>query len=523
MASTNLLRLKQYWPEDSARNVILYDSHVTPKSQLETRPYYRITYESNLDMIHIVKYSPRNHSRSPQQQQQQQKQKQKDYDHDVVAEIDPSDVVGADLEVKFAQDAFLESPASLANLKALKTARNMAKSHTSKQQDCNTIAIKPLTVACGDDTTNTDTITYQEFLERKKRMQVQNSAAFRQVGVYNRKYHSRSSSNQMEIPTGTQHTPSFIHTFFSRYSCSTDTTLDRPTTTVVGEEDDDSPSATDHGDTDDDHDDDDDNNSYEIHLRQDLSPIQTHAVTYLNIYVYPPQDTTAQSSSVLGPRQAKHVRFHVAPTIDFLDARNVVRGIRILAQIEHYCKEEMGQRIADAQKKTQSSKTPLPTKKQPIPPKYLVILNAFSGKKNATDVYEHTLRPMLEQSGIDHDLFVSLYPGHTYERMSALFAILAARNKLHDVDDEASSDTDMSVDLLDISEYDGIVVLGGDGTVFEVLQGIRSRKKDRNDLMKRLKFGIVGCGRYNGLSSSLLYASKVKYPFVLWYYETNHH
>jgi len=506
----NILQLKQYWPEDSARKTILYDSNALPKAQADAAQiYYRITYDSNLDMIHIFRYTPVASNAGHNSRSQQV-----EYDQEIVAEIDPTDIVGADLEIKFAHDAFLESQASMGNLTALKTARNIAKK--SVQPDCTTTAMKPFTIVCGDDTTNAETITYQDHMERKKRELIQNSAAFRQVGVYNRKNSqniSLASSRGIES-TGAQPSPSLLQSFFSSYSCSTDTTtnMDSPRRRN-GDDVDVSESDTDDGTQSSNskgNEDDSTALSFTSALESSRLPFQSKSVTFLNIYIYPPQDTPG--SIILGPREAKHVRFQVAPTIDFSDARNVVRGIRILAQIEHYCKEEIESIKSDSRKKTHGfNKVTGHSKKIPIPPKYLVFINVLSGKKKSADIYEHILRPMLDQSGVEHDLFVSQYPGHAYERMSALFAILATRAKSHDLeDDETSNAEDNEPDeLLDVSAYDGIIVLGGDGTFFEILQGLRSRKKDRNDLMKRLKFGIVGCGRYNGLSSSLLYASKV--------------
>ena len=511
MASTALPELTQYWSEDSARKTILYDCDRSPnKSGAAPQPYYRITYVSNLDMLHIIKYSPTS---------QRRKNQEREYEEDIVDEIDPSDIVGADLEVKFAHDSFLELQNSTSNVRALKTARHIAKQ--TEQPDCTTVAAKPFVVMCGDDSTNPDIITYKEHLERVKRDKYQNSAAFRQVGVYNRK-HSPTEKQPEKLasfsdefdPVDSKQSPTMLQTFFSRYSCSTDSTLDDTLRDTHGGHPYGSSSGSERGDSDDEDSkvdmDDATATTFRSALGPSHTPIHSQSVAYLNIYIYPPQEI--QGSDVLGPRRAKHVRFQVAPTIDFLDARYIVRGIRILAQIEHYCKEEMELRQSESRRTVKGSNGTASKKAPPKPPKYLVFINVLAGKKKSADAYEHTLRPMLEQSGVEHDLFVAQYPGHAYERMSALFAILATRTNMYDVDG-ASPDSDggMATDLLDISAYDGIIVLGGDGTLFEILQGLRSRKKDRNDLMKRLKLGIVGCGRYNGLASSLLYASKVRF------------
>ena len=68
--------------------------------------------------------------------------------------------------------------------------------------------------------------------------------------------------------------------------------------------------------------------------------------------------------------------------------------------------------------------------------------------------------------------------------------------------------TESSGELKDLTEYTGIVSIGGDGVVHEIMQGIHSRP-DGRDLLKRLKFGTIGAGSSNGLSASLAHASEV--------------
>jgi diacylglycerol kinase family enzyme len=64
----------------------------------------------------------------------------------------------------------------------------------------------------------------------------------------------------------------------------------------------------------------------------------------------------------------------------------------------------------------------------------------------------------------------------------------------------------------DISTYDAVIAMGGDGILSEILTGLRARN-DYDVLMNTFKFGIVGCGTSNGLAASLLYADKVSVPF----------
>ena len=117
----------------------------------------------------------------------------------------------------------------------------------------------------------------------------------------------------------------------------------------------------------------------------------------------------------------------------------------------------------------------------------LVIVNPLSGKKMGVHIYDTILRPMLEQAGIAHDCLVTSHSKHAEERM------------------EKQSSTS---DFRDVSEYTGIVLVGGDGIIHEILQGIHQRG-DRDEILKRLKLGTIGAGTSNGFSASLAHASKV--------------
>jgi len=62
----------------------------------------------------------------------------------------------------------------------------------------------------------------------------------------------------------------------------------------------------------------------------------------------------------------------------------------------------------------------------------------------------------------------------------------------------------------DVAEYDGVVAMGGDGILYEMMQTLWTRT-DSEKLMDRLRVGIVGCGTSNGLAKGLLYRSGEKY------------
>ena len=77
--------------------------------------------------------------------------------------------------------------------------------------------------------------------------------------------------------------------------------------------------------------------------------------------------------------------------------------------------------------------------------------------------------PMLDQAGIDHDHVTTTHAGHAEEQM-------------------APKEGEGSDGIADISKYDGIVAIGGDGSVYEIMQGIKKRT-DCDAVLKNLKLG----------------------------------
>lgn len=121
----------------------------------------------------------------------------------------------------------------------------------------------------------------------------------------------------------------------------------------------------------------------------------------------------------------------------------------------------------------------------PPPPHYLVLCNPRSGPaQNADRIAESLVLPMLQQAGVETTLCVTTHAGHAAERCHYL-----------------------SSDATDIAHYQGLVIMGGDGTVHEVLNGIRTRPDATALLTKLLPLGVVGCGTANGLATSLSHAA----------------
>jgi hypothetical protein len=212
-------------------------------------------------------------------------------------------------------------------------------------------------------------------------------------------------------------------------------------------------------------------------------PSDTQAAATLKIFMYPRKDPSADSvvMSCMGKQQktapvkdfpnkdssqrllhryACHRSFAVAPAEDLLHISTLVKAIRKLAR-------------------------PF----SPESERLLVLVNPFAGRKKGMEIYKNVVAPMLDQAGIEHDSVITTHAGQAEELMVPK--------------------TDKSNEIDDVSKYDGLVAIGGDGSIHEILQGIKKRP-DCFALLKKLKLGHIGAGTSNGLSASLAHASQVR-------------
>ena len=235
-------------------------------------------------------------------------------------------------------------------------------------------------------------------------------------------------------------------------------------------------------------------------------PVDTQATAVFSLFVYPKQKTRMKKSILsfcgnernnskttkteiifqeeidrqqecsdtskpfknLGHRYEHHRRFTVAPTEDFTDLSILVSAIRKLSRPIPSLKTEATSSDDDEER-------------------LLVIVNPFSGEKMGVHKYDTILLPMLEQAGIAHDCLITTHPRHAEERMRKQCS---------------------TSDFKDVSEYTGIVLVGGDGIIHEIMQGIHHRG-DRDKILGKIKLGTIGAGTSNGYSASLAHASKV--------------
>jgi sphingosine kinase len=202
-------------------------------------------------------------------------------------------------------------------------------------------------------------------------------------------------------------------------------------------------------------------------------PLDTQAAAFLTIYAYARRDTAQETWTTkcdlhrgdatndapnpiicttpieqLGHRYPRHRQFQVAAAEDLTNVSMLVRAIRQVAGLP------AGRR------------------------KFLVVVNPSSGHAKGRQVYESTVKPLLEQAGVDIELLITSHPKHAQERMKES----------------------------DIADFDGFVAVGGDGILHEIFQGVHDRA-DKNEVFKGLKIGVVGTGTANGCAKTITHES----------------
>nr|XP_032831938.1 sphingosine kinase 2 [Petromyzon marinus] len=111
-----------------------------------------------------------------------------------------------------------------------------------------------------------------------------------------------------------------------------------------------------------------------------------------------------------------------------------------------------------------------------LPPRrrrLLILVNPFSGTKKAQLRSQRILHPIMEEADIQHHTIITERAGHA----STL------------------------VQQINLSEWDGIVIVSGDGLLFEVINGLMSRP-DWKDAI-RIPLGIFPCGSGNAMAGSI--------------------
>ena len=98
--------------------------------------------------------------------------------------------------------------------------------------------------------------------------------------------------------------------------------------------------------------------------------------------------------------------------------------------------------------------------------KFLIIINPNSGKRKSINVFKKNLKPSLEHNSFDYKTITTTYSGHA----------------------------EQIIESIDLLNFDAILVLGGDGTMHEVINGLLKRQDGIN-----LPIGNIPTGSGNSL------------------------
>ncbi|MBK4732650.1 diacylglycerol kinase [Oxynema sp. CENA135] len=112
--------------------------------------------------------------------------------------------------------------------------------------------------------------------------------------------------------------------------------------------------------------------------------------------------------------------------------------------------------------------------------RWWVAVNPVSGRRRGWQIFEQ-VRPILEAAGVQLTAIATTHPGHVRDLV---------RN-------------------LDLSQYDGLALVGGDGIVHEAIAGLASREDAENAL--KTPIAPIPAGTGNGLCKALLDAATEAY------------
>jgi sphingosine kinase len=114
------------------------------------------------------------------------------------------------------------------------------------------------------------------------------------------------------------------------------------------------------------------------------------------------------------------------------------------------------------------------------PRRLQILLNPNSGRQKASQIFE-LVRPMLDRSNLEYTVTQT----------------------------SSGEDTKNQVKDIDLSTIDGLVIVGGDGTIHDAIAGLMSRED--SDLAIQTPLGVIPGGTANALCKSLLEISQETY------------
>ena len=195
-------------------------------------------------------------------------------------------------------------------------------------------------------------------------------------------------------------------------------------------------------------------------------------VTHLSVYYYPdvpPGCCGSASDGKSRKRKVLNLEFHIGP-VACQSWSNAINTIATTANVpEIYHDDETDRDIYPS----------------PDPRHFMVIVNPVGGQRLGKKIWLRTVEPMLAEAGAEAHLLMTEYANH-------------ARDVI--------TETDLSI-------FYAIVCIGGDGIVYEVINGITS-KPGGFDLLRSINLVHIPGGTGNGLAKSVLFGCGEAYSPV---------
>ncbi|GAV86936.1 DAGK_cat domain-containing protein [Cephalotus follicularis] len=213
-----------------------------------------------------------------------------------------------------------------------------------------------------------------------------------------------------------------------------------------------------------------------LHLNDVISVSYNVGVRHFTVHAYPMQKGSCCLSCFIKPRRSRKDFRFLASTTE--EALQWVGGFA-----DQQCFVNcLPHPLVSSKKQASSELLPFPTDTPPellfkckSPPKMLVILNPRSGRGRSSKVFHGVVEPIFKLAGFKLDVVKTTSAGHARSLAS-------------------------SVDISNCP--DGIICVGGDGIINEVLNGLLSRDNQKEGIS--IPIGIIPAGSDNSLVWTVL-------------------
>lgn len=202
----------------------------------------------------------------------------------------------------------------------------------------------------------------------------------------------------------------------------------------------------------------------------------------LQVYCYPKQDGCCGIGK--GMRKAAHLSFKFTSDADAVHWSSYLAYLlRDLLPAEHPAS------TSTSTYGTVSSTVTAVVVVPPPPKRYLVFVNPVSGKGQGKIVWK-SVEKMFSEAGVELNVVVTTHANHAFATMKIM-------------------------GLQDALALDCIVIVGGDGLVYEVVNGIMGREDGRGgEVLRKVPLAHVGAGTGNGLCKSILFECGEEYSSI---------